>query len=156
MGRRMTHWTSKVFGGKVKKVEIDGYVFDSLAEGRRYAELRTLTRTGTIRSLAVHPSWDITVSGMHVCRYAADFKYEVPDWPIGTRAPNPANSRLVVEDVKGFVVDREFKLKAKLMKAVYGIDVVIIGGPGKSTPKKAGLAGVLKRKGYRLLGGTRP
>ena len=38
-----------------KKVQIDRYVFDSIAEGRRYRELALLERAGEITNLELQP-----------------------------------------------------------------------------------------------------
>lgn len=95
------------------KVKADGYTFDSKAEEKRYQELKLLKATGLICNLIVHPRYPIKINGMKVCTYVGDFEYQ--------------DQKLVrhVEDVKG-VETREFKTKAKLMKAVHQITVEII------------------------------
>lgn len=125
------------------KVEIDGHVFASQAEGRRYEELRLLELAGVIRSLVVHPrfplyapvlredrppidterqpAWINLCDGEYgpSCRakrigfYEADFAYEVYG----------GHGAAVVEDVKG-VKTPVYRLKKKLMLAIYGVDVV--------------------------------
>lgn len=97
-----------------KAVTADGYRFDSMAEARRYRELKLLERAGEIRHLLVHPGYVLQdgfkdKDGKNVLpiRYVADFKYvEIP----------AGNS--VVEDVKG-VETPVFKLKAKMFKKLY-------------------------------------
>lgn len=98
-----------------KKVKIDGYTFDSKMEGRRYLELKLLEKAGDIDMLDIHFKYTIEVNGFHVCNYTADFRY----WD-NTTEKNPIYR---VEDVKG-VRTPVYKLKKKLMKAIYNIDIL--------------------------------
>jgi hypothetical protein len=93
---------------------VDGIAFDSKAEAKRYAELRLMLDAGTIYGLRLQPRYPLTVNGVKVGTYVADFAYV------------DAAGDDVVEDVKG-VRTPVFKLKAKLMKAVHGITVEEIG-----------------------------
>ena len=93
---------------------VDGIAFDSKAEATRYAELRLMLDAGTIYGLRLQPRYPLTVNGMKIGTYVADFAYV------------DAAGDDVVEDVKG-VRTPVFKLKAKLMKAVHGITVEEIG-----------------------------
>lgn len=95
------------------KCEIDGYKFDSLAEGRHYGVLKLRLQAGEISKLAVHPRFPITVNGVHVCDYIGDFAYQ-------------ENGELVVVDVKSKAT-REiatYRLKRRLLAACYGITIV--------------------------------
>lgn len=92
------------------KMRLDGYTFDSKREAFRYQELCLLARNGDIQGLEVHPVFDLTVSGTSICKYEADFVY----FERGNR---------IVEDTKGYRTD-VYKLKKKLMKAIYGIDIL--------------------------------
>jgi len=82
-----------------RKVEIDGYQFDSQAEARRYQELLLLEKAGKIARLVVHPRFVLQDSfvrpdGQRVnpITYKADFQYlERENGKVVT----------VVEDVKG-------------------------------------------------------
>lgn len=92
-----------------KKVELDGWVFDSQAEAARYQELMLLARAGEITDLRVHPRYPVW-SGIvkrkaQYIEYEADFVYL-------------ENGREVAEDVKGVETD-VFKIKAKLFQAAY-------------------------------------
>jgi hypothetical protein len=90
----------------------DGYVFDSQAEARRYDELRLLEFGNRISGLAVHPHYPITVNGQEIGVYTPDFAYQ-------------QNGALVVEDVKSKATRTEaYRLRKKLLKALYDIDVV--------------------------------
>jgi hypothetical protein len=89
--------------------EIDGRRFDSLAEAARYGELLLRERAGEITGLRVHPRYPLTVEGEQVAVYEADFWYS-------------EGGRPVVEDVKG-VRTAAYKLKARLFRALYGLEI---------------------------------
>ena len=93
--------------------EVDGIKFASKAEARRYCDLRLLERAGEISRLTLQPRYPLTVNGLHVCVYVADFDY------VETKS-----GRLVTEDTKG-VKTKEFIIKAKLFHAVYGREVTL-------------------------------
>ena len=99
--------------GKANRT-VDGFLFDSLKEAKRYSELKMLERAGEITALALQPSYDLWVNDMKVCRYRADFTY--------VTLVNGIAGVSVVEDCKGFKTP-EYKLKKKLMRAIYGIEV---------------------------------
>ncbi len=94
--------------------QVDGYTFDSVAERRRYQELRALELAAQIYELRVHPCWPLVVNGEPVGEYEADFSYYRPE-PGGL-------TPLVVEDVKG-VHTQVYRLKKRLMKALHGIEI---------------------------------
>lgn len=101
-----------------RKVEIDGMTFDSVKEGRRYSQLKLLERAGEIRELELQVKYRLEVNGVHVCDYLADFVYEeTVDRECGHR-----RFERVVEDVKG-VRTKDYRIKAKLMKACHGITI---------------------------------
>ena len=101
-----------------RKVQIDGYTFDSAAEARRYGELRLLEQAGEIEDIRVHWPYEMVVEGvtgpMHICTYEADFVYM------------PKHHReWVGEDVKGKATD-VYKLKKKLLRALWGLEITEI------------------------------
>lgn len=96
-----------------KRTRVDGHTLDSKAEAQRYRDLRLMEHAGQVRHLRVHPSYKIDVNGVHVCRYVADFAYDL----LQADGWTP-----VVEDVKGHKT-AVYKLKRKLMRAVHGIDI---------------------------------
>lgn len=98
------------------KTTIDGLKFDSKLEGRRWNELKMLERAGAISGLQRQVPFDLIVNGHHVCQYRADFVYV-----------QTTTSERVVEDAKG-VLTPEFRLKAKLMEACFGIVIQIWTG----------------------------
>lgn len=96
-----------------RQVHADGLTFDSLAEHRRWCELKLLQQGGAIAGLTVHDRWPLYVKGVLVCHYESDFCYA-------------ENNKLVVEDVKGALTEL-YKLKKKMMRACWGIRIVEIG-----------------------------
>ena len=96
---------------KNKKTQVDMYVFDSIAESKRYKELVLLERAGQIKNLKLQPKFELQPSykknnrTIRAITYKADFSYLEDD-------------KLVVEDVKGFVT-KEFKIKEKMFNYIY-------------------------------------
>lgn len=97
------------------KTTIDGIVFDSKAEAYRWVELRWLQRGKQICELERQPEYVVTVAGVKICSYRADFKYL--QWVEGD------GWKLVVEDVKGWKTLPLTRLKIKLVEALYGISI---------------------------------
>ena len=95
---------------KAIKTEVDGIVFDSKKEAKRYQELRLLERAGEISNLELQPKYVITINGQKVCTYVGDFRYFT-------------NSKRVVEDCKGFRTP-VYRLKRKLLSIVYNVTVL--------------------------------
>jgi len=94
------------------KTEVDGIVFHSKKEAQRYCDLKLLVTNGDISNLELQPKYPIEVNGDHICTYIGDFLYF-----------DRASGRQVVEDTKGFKTS-DYRLKKKLVRAVYGIDIL--------------------------------
>ena len=94
------------------KTEVDGFVFDSKREARRYRELKLLESAGEIGNLALQPKFDLSVNGEKICSYYADFEY-----------CDLRTGKTVVEDAKG-VRTHEYRIKKKLVRAIYGVTIV--------------------------------
>lgn len=92
-----------------KKTTVDGIVFDSAWEAKRYSTLKVLEKSGDIQDLELQVAFVLEVNGVKVCTYKADFVYQ-------------QNGAQVVEDAKG-VKTPEYNLKKKLMKAIHGIEI---------------------------------
>ena len=91
--------------------EVEGILFQSMHEARRYQDLRLLERAGQISGLETQPKYIISVNGVRICSYSADFRYV-------------ENGQVVVEDAKsGGTRTPQYRLKVKLMKAVHGITI---------------------------------
>lgn len=94
-----------------KRVECDGYVFDSKMEKDHYLQLKAMEQTGAIRDLELQPKFPCIVNGILVTTYTADFKYF-----------DVERDREIVEDVKGKRTEA-FVIRKKLTQALYGIVV---------------------------------
>ena len=105
---------------RAKKVSLDGITFDSIRESKVYGELRLREKAGEIQQLKVHPRWKLTVDGYHICDYISDFSYY--------EVENGRAERFRVVDVKSPITAKlpEFRLKKKLMAAIYKIDVKVV------------------------------
>ena len=97
---------------KYRNIEtvVDGIIFPSRKQAKRYRGLLLLQQKGEITDLALEQAYSIDVNGIHICDYRADFTFR-------------RDGKIVVEDTKG-IRTPAFKLKALLMKAVYGVEVV--------------------------------
>lgn len=94
---------------KAIRTKVDGITFDSKKEAKRYSELKLLERAGQIKNLDLQPKFDLIINGFRIGFYKADFYYI-------------ENGKDVVEDVKG-VRTPIYKLKKKMIKAIYDIDI---------------------------------
>src|SRR4051794_34090994 len=93
---------------------VDGVRFASQKEAARYGDLCLRERAGEITDLIVHPTWELIVTGARIGTYTADFSYL-----------DLATGRRVVEDVKSVPTRTEaYRLRVKLLRALYGIAVV--------------------------------
>lgn len=102
-----------------RRVEYDGYTFDSIAEKNRYIELRLMADANLITHLAVHPKYVIhdgftNAAGKRRSQitYSPDFEYRLDE-------------QWVYEDVKG-VETAVFRLKRKLFERRYSAAITII------------------------------
>ncbi len=89
----------------------NGHWHPSKAEAKRCDELHILQKAGEISRLEREPSFPISINGVKVCTYKADFSYFTKD-------------ERVIEDVKG-VLTPVYRLKKKLVEAFYqGVKIV--------------------------------
>jgi len=94
-----------------KKTQVDMYVFDSIAESKRYKELALLEKAEEIQQLTLQPRF-LLQEGFkkngktyRKIEYIADFMYR-------------EKGKIVIEDVKGKETE-VFKLKRKLFEYKY-------------------------------------
>lgn len=110
---------------KATKVHADGLIFDSKHEFEVYRERVLAQRAGEITKLQIHTKFTLIVSGVVICTFKPDFVFHDKD------------DRVCVWDAKGFKVskktgkrlprvDREFHIKANLMRACFGLEVEIV------------------------------
>ena len=100
------------YGNKITIV--DGVRFQSVAEAKRYGELKLLEKAGKISRLELQPRFPLKVLDQLICTYVADFEYV-----------DSKTARTVTEDCKGFPTPL-YRIKKKLMKAIHGIDITEI------------------------------
>jgi len=102
-----------------RKTSVDGTMFDSAREARRWQELVLMSRAGVISHLRRQVPFELIPSQRdengkcieRECRYIADFVYM-------------ENGKMVVEDVKSSATKTpEYKIKRKLMLKEFGIRV---------------------------------
>lgn len=104
-----------------RKVTCEGITFDSMAEARRWQQLRQMETHGRIKDLARQVSFQLAPAvrfhdafkDKRPLTYRADFTY------------TDENDNLIIEDVKGHITD-EFIIKRHLMKAYLGLDIRIV------------------------------
>lgn len=102
-----------------RKTTIDGIIFDSKKEAKRYIELKQMEHDGLIQELQLQvpfelvPSFYIEIDGKKKkrrnIRYIADFVYY-------------EDGQKIVEDVKGRKTDI-YKLKKKLFEYKYHVTI---------------------------------
>ena len=95
-----------------KKVNINGYKFDSTKEGKRYVSLMEMMSIGAIDLVIRQPILDID-NGV---------TYR-PDFLIMKKVNNLWE--IFFEDVKG-IETKDFKVKKKLIEGKYGIEINIV------------------------------
>ena len=120
-------WTKHKY--RAIKTTVDGKTFDSKKEAKRYTELKLLEKTGMITHLELQPTYQITVNGVDICKYKADFRYftvraenreqysnSKGEWVVPTKTGDREGQ--IIEDVKGFKTPI-YRLKKKLVEACY-------------------------------------
>lgn len=103
---------------RAKKTEVDGIVFDSKKEARRYQELKLFEKAGVIKDLERQVKF-VLIPAQRIngkvaereCSYIADFVYKDKE------------GNTIVEDTKGFRT-ADYIIKRKLMLYVHGIKIV--------------------------------
>lgn len=96
-----------------QRVTVEGVEFDSKKEAARWVELQAAERAGQIWDLRRQVRFPLDVNGTHICDYVADFEWKVQMGSCTAR---------IVEDVKGRKT-REYGLKKRLMRALYGVEI---------------------------------
>lgn len=95
---------------------MDGIKFHSKKEAHRYSELKLREKAGEIRDLKLQVKFPLIVNNVKIADYVCDFQYL-----------DLEKGDIVVEDVKGMKKGAAytiFKMKAKLVLAIYGIEVL--------------------------------
>lgn len=93
---------------------VDRYRFASKREARYYQNLKLLEKAGAIQDIELQPAFPLVVNGVLIGKYVSDFRYV--DCETG---------EVVTVDVKGFRT-KEYKLKKRLVEALYPVQIVEI------------------------------
>jgi len=101
--------TEKQTKYRSKITYVDGIMFHSAWEAKRYSILKIMEKANEISNLRLQVPYQIVVNNVIVTKYVADFVYI-------------KKGKEVVEDAKGFITS-DYEIKNKLMKAVFGIDI---------------------------------
>lgn len=111
-GRPISDNVPKISKFKNRRCTFDGYNFDSEFERDRYQSLKFAQQTKVITELIVKPKYTLIVNNITIGNYTPDFQYV-------------KNGELIVEDVKcKATCTTDYKLRKKLMKALFNIDVI--------------------------------
>ncbi len=113
-----------------KKITIDGKVFDSRKEARRYSELLLLQKAGAISELQLQVPFELIPAQYETIERYGKNGQRLKD---GKRCIEKAviyradfvyteNGKTVVEDTKGFKT-KNYILKRKLMLYIHGIRI---------------------------------
>jgi len=111
----------KVNGGRYSKAEpskrtYNGVVYQSIWEMEYAKKLDYLLKAGEIKSWNRQVPFPIIVNDQKVTTYICDF--EVTNHDGTKRYIDPKSSPKIVDEV--------FKLKAKLVKAIYGVEIEVV------------------------------
>jgi hypothetical protein len=88
-----------------KRVTVDGITFDSIAESKRWCELKLLEKAGEIRNLERQVTVPLVVNGTKICAIRPDYLYF-------------ENQKRIWEDCKGMIT-RDWAIKWKLAAALF-------------------------------------
>ncbi|MEJ0096188.1 MAG: DUF1064 domain-containing protein [Methylocella sp.] len=93
---------------------VDGIVFASGREAKRYSQLKIMERAGEITHLTLQPAFVAYIGGVKFCTYTADFSYFRNGLDL-----------MIVEDVKssGTRIDPAYRLRKKAAEMYHGIHV---------------------------------
>lgn len=105
-----------------KKVEVDGIKFDSVAESRYYKYLLGLLDDGVVESFEMQKPYTLldkfphpkTGKTIRAIKYVPDFEVIYTD------------GRVEVVDIKGFMKNPVFLLKAKLFMFRYQVPLLVV------------------------------
>ena len=104
-----------------KKIIIDGITFDSKHEGDVYLERKLAQRAGVISHLQCHVTFRFVVNEIFIGTMKPDFVFheagDVKVWDAKGFKKSKKTGKMLPR------VNREFGLKCKLLKALFGLEV---------------------------------
>jgi len=100
-----------------KKVVWEGIKFDSIKELTRYKHLLILQKAGEIKDLERQVTFTLNINEGKIANYICDHRYVICK-----------TGETIIEDVKSSATKKiaVFLLKKKMMKAILGIDILIV------------------------------
>ena len=95
-----------------RKTEVDGVIFDSKKEAKRWNDLKIMQKKGEISALERQPKYSIEHNGVKICKVRPDFFYL-------------QNGEAVIEDVKSPATRKDpvYRIKFKLLQAFHNITI---------------------------------
>ena len=116
-------WVKKRSYNKYRntKTKIDGINFDSQKEADYYSKLKLLERAKEIVKFERQVKMPIEINSIHIAYYVLDFKVYYPNGDIkhiDIKAKDKKTNKWITTDV--------FKLKKKLIEAIYKIKIELI------------------------------
>lgn len=116
-------WVKKGSYNKYRntKKKVDGISFDSEKEANYYSQLILLEKAKEITKFERQVKMPIEVNDIHIAYYILDFKVYYPDGSIkyiDIKAQDKKTKKWITTDV--------FKLKKKLIEAIYKIKIELI------------------------------
>ena len=111
----------KINGGRYSKAEpskrtYKGVVYQSIWEMQYAQKLDFMLKAGEIKSWERQVPFPIIINDQKVTTYICDFKVNYHDGSV--KYIDPKSSPKIVDEV--------FKLKAKLVKALYGVEIEVV------------------------------
>ena len=103
------------------KKKVDGISFDSEKEANYYSQLKLLERANEIVKFERQVKMPIEINNIHIANYILDFKVYYPDGSVkyvDIKAQDKKTKKWITTDV--------FKLKKKLIEAIYKIKIELI------------------------------
>ena len=104
-------------GSNVKAHPTQAQHFASQAEARRYMELRLLERAGKVSSIECQPKFELSVNGVRMGQYRADFVYR------DNKYHGPGRN---YEEIKGGAMTEISDWKRRHAEAQYGVKITIV------------------------------
>lgn len=121
VGNKMLPATKSKSKYRNKSIEIDGIKFHSTKEGKYYSDLKTKKSLGEIKDFKMQVCYEIKINDIHIANYFLDFLVEYLDNTydyIDVKGKDKVSNKWIKTDV--------FKLKKKLVEAIYGINIKMI------------------------------
>lgn len=121
--RRQKYGNRNKFGVRIDAVgkaarTRDGILFHSKREADEWVKLRMLEKRGVLTHLRRQVRYPLTVNGVKICDYVADFVWcDDCDYP-----QTCSGFSTTVADAKGCIT-KDYALKKALMKAIHNIDI---------------------------------